>query len=279
MRLRGRLLVENAGATVIRDCGPRKAPGRGRSDEVPQTGVAPPRKGEPGKREVLLSKRTAGFTVFVVMCGSLRSRHKPIIGLAGGIGAGKSMVAGVLAELGAGLIDSDAIGRALLCESAVADTLRGWWGDSILDAEGRIDRRQVGDIVFNDPAQRARLEQLLHPRIERRREVLIEKFQADPGIRAIVLDSPLLFETGLHRCCDAVWFVEADREVRARRVAASRSWTSEESNRREKLHKPLDLKRAEADDTIVNNSGIDDLRPQVARLLSRVLERTPHARP
>ena len=213
------------------------------------------------------------------MCGSLRSRHKPIIGLAGGIGSGKSMVAGVLVELGAGLIDSDTIGRALLGEPAVADTLRGWWGDSILDVEGRIDRKRVGDIVFNDPAQRVRLERLLHPRIEREREVLIERFRADPGTCAIVLDSPLLFETGLHRRCDTVWFVEADREVRARRVAASRRWAPEELERREKLQKSLDFKQAKADDNIVNNSSIDDLRPQVARLLSRGLKRPPHVRP
>ena len=213
------------------------------------------------------------------MCGSRRSRHKPIIGLAGGIGAGKSMVAGILAEFGAGLIDSDSIGRAQLGEPAVVETLSGWWGDSILDAQGGIDRRRVGDIVFADSRERTRLEQLLHPRVLREREALAERFQADAAIYAIVLDSPLLFETGLNHHCDAVWFVDADREVRARRVACSRGWTPEELERREKLQKPLDFKRVGADYSIVNNSGIDDLRSQVARLLSLVLEHRPHAKP
>ena len=204
------------------------------------------------------------------MCRSLRREHKPIIGLAGGIGAGKSMVAKILTESGVGLIDSDAIGRVLLSAPTVIETLKAWWGDSILDADGRIDRQRVGDMVFEDPVQRARLEQLLHPLIVREREALIEQFEADPDIRAIVLDSPLLFETGLNCRCDVVWFVDAERETRTRRVATSRSWSGEELHRREKLQKPLDFKRAKADYNIVNNSDIDDLRHQVVRVLSLV---------
>ncbi|MCK4657897.1 MAG: dephospho-CoA kinase [Phycisphaerae bacterium] len=211
------------------------------------------------------------------MCRSLRCEHKPIIGLAGGIGAGKSVVAGILAKLGAGVIDSDAIGRRLMSEPTVVEVLRSWWGDSIVDAEGGIDRRRIGDIVFADSAQRARLEHLLHPRIVRERELLIERFLADPVVRAVVLDSPLLFETGLDRRCDVVWFVEAERETRTRRVATARSWTPEELRRREKLQKPLDFKRARADCTIVNNSSVDDLRSQVVRLLSLALQETPRA--
>lgn len=212
------------------------------------------------------------------MCRALRSKHKPIIGLAGGIGAGKSVVARILTELGAGLVDSDALGLAVTSAPAVTETLRQWWGDSILDAAGTIDRRRVGDIVFNDAAERIRLEQLLYPSIARERAVLVERFQADPVVRAIVFDSPLLFETGLDRQCDTVWFVEADREVRTRRVTAARGWTPEELGRREKLQKPLDLKRAKADYSIVNNSDIDDLRLQVVRLFNLVLERTPRAK-
>lgn len=198
--------------------------------------------------------------------------------MAGGIGAGKSMVAELLAESGVGLIDSDAIGRALLSDPVVTETLRKWWGSSILDAEGRIDRKQIGDIVFEDSAERARLEELLHPIIVRERERLIERFQSNPVVPAIVLDSPLLFETGLDRRCDVVWFVEADRKVRTRRVAVSRHWAETELGRREKLQKPLDFKRTNADYIIVNNSNVDDLRAQVDHLLKLVLEQAPHAK-
>ncbi|MFH0981762.1 MAG: dephospho-CoA kinase [Planctomycetota bacterium] len=204
---------------------------------------------------------------------------KPIIGLAGGIGAGKSMVARILRDLGAGLVDSDEIGRALMSEAVVVETLRGWWGDTILDAEGRVDRRRLGDMVFGDAARRARLESLLHPRIAQERAGLVEQFQADPAVRAIVFDSPLLFETGLNRECDVVWFVEADPEVRARRVANARGWTPEELERREKLQKSLDFKRTQADDILVNHSDADELRLQVVRLFNRLLGRTPPVKP
>ena len=210
------------------------------------------------------------------MCGFCRTKHKPIIGLAGGIGAGKSSVASILTELGVGLIDSDAISRAQMSGPEVAETLSRWWGDRVLDEHGGIDRKRVGDIVFEDSAERMRLEQLLHPRVVRERTALVERYEADPAIRAIVLDSPLLFETGLDKQCDVVWFVEAEQEVRAERVATSRRWSPEELGRREKLQKPLDFKRANADYRVVNSSGIDDLRPQVVHLLNQALERAPH---
>jgi len=212
------------------------------------------------------------------MCESRPCSGKPVIGLAGGIGAGKSMVAALLAELGAAVVDSDAIARAILSDPGVAETLRNWWGDSVLDAQGRIDRRRVGDRVFTESSCRDRLEQLLHPLVAQERGRLIERYRADPAVRAIVIDSPLLFETGLDRACDVVWFVHAERLIRTERVTASRSWTPEELDRREKLQKPLDFKQAKADYSIVNNSGIDDLRPQVVRLLDLILERTAHTK-
>lgn len=208
------------------------------------------------------------------MCGTRPSERKPIIGLAGGIGAGKSTVARTLAELGAGIVASDEISRSLICRAEVVGVLRQWWGDSILDAEGRVDRQRIGDRVFGDAAQRARLEQLLHPLVAQERGALIKQFQGDAAVRAIVLDSPLLYEAGLDRECDVVWFVEAERGVRARRLEQVRHWSLEELDRREKLQKPLDFKRAKADYRIVNNSSIEDLRLQVARLFSLVVRRT-----
>ena len=210
------------------------------------------------------------------MSGALRSERKPVIGLVGGIGAGKSRVAQILAECGAGVIDSDALSRALLAEPEVVATLRKWWGEAILDREGRIDRGRVGDMVFTNAVERARLEGLLHPRIAQERLARLARFQADPAVRAVVLDSPLLFETGLNRQCDTVWFVDADPEVRAQRVTAGRGWSRAELDRREKLQMPLDLKRGRADSNIVNNSDAAALRAQVVRLFHQVLDQATH---
>ncbi len=198
-------------------------------------------------------------------------RNKPIIGLAGGIGAGKTSVAGVFESLGAAVIDFDGLCHEQLDDPEVITTLRRWWGDFICAANRGIDRQAVASIVFDDAEQLGRLEGLLYPRVGQRREKLTEAYNADPKVRAIVLDAAKLYEAGLHELCDVVVFVDADRSVRLRRVAADRGWTSAELTRRENLQKPLDIKKENADHVVINHSGIDDLRSQIEPVFSSVL--------
>ncbi|MFQ5591009.1 MAG: dephospho-CoA kinase [Phycisphaerae bacterium] len=200
-----------------------------------------------------------------------RKRNKPIIGLVGGIGAGKSSVASILESLGAAVIDSDRLTHDELRDAEVIATLRTWWGARVCPDEGSVDRQAVASIVFDDPAELTRLEALLYPRLARRREELIRVYSADQAVVAIVLDAPKLYEAGLHRLCDAVIFVEADREVRLKRLATSRGWSERQLRKRENLQKSLDEKRAIADYAIVNHSAVADLRPAVERVLAAVL--------
>jgi len=197
-------------------------------------------------------------------------RIKPIIGLVGGIGAGKSSVARILQSLGAAVIDSDLLAHEELADPGVIATLRGWWGDMVCPAQ-EVDRKALAAIVFDDPRELDRLEKLLYPGIHRRRERLVEKFNGDPAVRAIVLDAPKLYEAGLGDYCDAVVFVEADRSVRVRRVADSRGWSEVELRRRENLQNSLDTKRANADHVVINHSSLDRLRTDVERIFSSVL--------
>lgn len=196
--------------------------------------------------------------------------------MAGGIGAGKSTVAAILAELGAGVIDSDRLAREELSDPMVADTVRQWWGPFVCHADGTVDRARVAQIVFGDPRERARLNGLIHPRVARRRDGLLEALEREPTVRAVVIDSPLLFETGLNGICDAVVFVEADRGVRWARVRADRGWSEEEFTHREKSQQSLDRKRERADYIVDSSSGLDTLRFQVERVLSRILGEDPH---
>jgi len=99
--------------------------------------------------------------------------------------------------------------------------------------------------------------------------------RSDPAVRLIVLDSPLLYEAGLADACDAVVFVEADRDVRRARVQAARQWSEQEFDRREKSQAPLDSKRRRADYVLDGNSGLDELRHQVKHLISRILHEEP----
>lgn len=199
------------------------------------------------------------------------NQRKPIVGLAGGIGAGKSTVARIMGELGGWVIDADALAREALNRPEVRDRLVGWWGRGILDAEGRADRRRIAARVFEDPAERRRLEDLIHPIVSAERDREIERAQADAEARFIVLDVPLLFEVGLEKRCDRIVFVDADEAVRLERVA-ERGWDAEELRRREKNQRPLDSKRRAAHNVIVNNGSEAECYRQVRRLLSDFLD-------
>ena len=199
------------------------------------------------------------------------TRRKPVIGLAGGIGAGKSQVARILGELGAAVIDSDALAGEALDDEEVIAAIRSAWGAAVLTADGRVDRTKLRR-VFDHRNERRRLEALIHPRVARQREALVAHYGADPRVAAIVLDSPLLFEAGVAASCDAIVFVDCDDAVRQARVAASRGWTPQQLQAREKAQKPLDFKKRRADYVVSNNSTVDELRRQVTELFPRLID-------
>ena len=191
-----------------------------------------------------------------------------ILGIAGGVGAGKSTVAGILAGLGCVVADSDALGREALRDPKLRDEILSWWGPDVLDASGEIDRAAVARIVFARPEQRRRLESLVHPWIRLRRLALFE--QAPPGTPALVIDAPLLFEADLDRECTAVIFVETDRPQRLGRLTDSRGWHETDLARREESQLSLDDKRARSDYVVINNGDLDELSEQIHRILNEL---------
>lgn len=203
---------------------------------------------------------------------------KPIIGLTGGIGSGKSFIAGLFAELGCAVIDADAQVRGAYDDPAVRQTLRDWWGADMLKSDGSVDRAAIAQRIFSDPADRTRLEGLLHPMVDvaRRRQMGI--LATDPGTIAFVWDTPLLFEAGLNTQCDAVVFVDAPRQTRLARVIESRHWDEAELLRRENLQWPLDKKREISQYIVCNTADADEARSQVRLVLSRILERASKGR-
>lgn len=190
-----------------------------------------------------------------------------VIGLLGGVAAGKSTVAGILAEHGFEVLDADALARAAVEREDVARRIRERFGAGVLDAEGRIDRGRLAEIVFADPNARADLEAIVHPVVRRGLEDRLAA--ARSAGRSVVLDVPLLLESGLAERCDALWFVDADQETRRRR-ARVRGWSEGELERREAHQKALSVKRNRADATIHNDRSIQDTRRQVAEVLARL---------
>lgn len=196
---------------------------------------------------------------------------KPIIGIAGGIGSGKSFVARLFGELGCFVIDSDELVRLAYQETAVRKTLRRWWGDVVFRPDGEINRSEIARRIFSDPAEKQRLEQLLHPLANSKRDRLMESVENISQVLAYVWDTPLLFETDLNRQCDAVVYVEAPLEARLARVAETRGWGGDELARREKLQLPLDKKQELSDYVIRNTADAGETRSQVREVLSRIL--------
>lgn len=197
---------------------------------------------------------------------------RPIIGIVGGIGSGKSTVAAILRDLGCVVADSDQFARDALRDPAIRSRIIEWWGDDVLDpSTGEIDRKRVAAIVFAEPVQRKRLEGLTHPWIERRRREVFANAPADA--KALVIDAPLLLEAGLGRECDAVIFVDTPAKIRSQRVSDHRGWSASQWNAREAAQMPLDEKRRMAHHVVVNGGDLKALRAAVARTLDQIVAR------
>jgi dephospho-CoA kinase len=196
---------------------------------------------------------------------------KPIIGVVGGIGSGKSFVAKLFTELGCMVLDADEQVRQAYKDYRVKQAVKHWWGNMVFNPDGEIDRSAVARKVFTRPDELRRLEQLLHPMVTEARERAMKAHADDPQVVAFVWDIPLLLETGLKEQCDAVVFVDAPPQQRLARLADARGWDATELESREKLQMPLDKKREISDYVIVNTAGVDDVHAQVREVLSRIL--------
>ena len=196
---------------------------------------------------------------------------KPIVGLAGGIGSGKSFVARLFGEMGCRVIDSDALAGKAYQDPRVREALREWWGPEVIAADGRVNRSAIARRIFGNPEDRARLQALIHPIVDAARQRELESAASDPAVLAFVWDSPLLFETQLNRACDAIVFVDAPAQERIERVGQTRGWAADEWARRENLQWPLDKKRELSDYVVNNTADAAQVRDQVRELFPRIL--------
>lgn len=198
-----------------------------------------------------------------------RPRTPVVIGIVGGIAAGKSAVAERFAAHGLDHVDADRVARAVSQRKDVLAEVAAAFGPAVVHG-GALDRAAMAALVFRDPSARTRLEAILHPRI--RQDLLAELAAAKAAGRSALLDVPLLFENGLSEHCDHVVFVDAPDAVRSTR-AASRGWADGELARREAAQLPLADKRARADFAIDNGGDRATMAVQVASLLRQLAER------
>jgi dephospho-CoA kinase len=186
------------------------------------------------------------------------------VGLTGGIGAGKSAVAAVLARHGAVVIDADKLAREVV-EPGTPGLARvvEEFGPEVLRPDGSLDRDRLGEIVFSDPERRQRLNAIVHPLVRRRSAALIDAAGPDS---VVVQDIPLLVENGLAPQFPLVIVVEAPMEVRLQRLIYDRGMTPEQARARLAAQATDEQRRAVADVVIVNDGTLTDLAAKVDEL-------------
>jgi dephospho-CoA kinase len=192
------------------------------------------------------------------------------VGLTGGIGSGKSVASSMFAELGAAVVDTDEISRALTAPGGAAiRPIRESFGPEYVAADGGLDRARMRNLVFGDADAKRRLEGILHPRIRDRMRADVAAAR-QPYVIAVI---PVLFETGV--CLDLlqrVLVVDCEESEQVRRASARSGLSAQEVRSIMAAQLPRAERLKRADDVLVNDGSIEALRSRVAGLHARYLK-------
>lgn len=193
-----------------------------------------------------------------------------VIGLTGGIASGKSLVAAFLKQLGAEIIDADAVGHQVIMpgKPAYGDLIETF-GRTILNEDGTVDRKKLGAVVFDDPEKLRLLNKITHLRIFIEIEEKLNSIRGALPHTVVVVEAALLFEIGLDSLVDEIWVVEADPEVQVRRLMKRNNLTEEEAWDRVNAQMPSVSRIARADRVVYNNSGVEELFRKVLEIWER----------
>jgi dephospho-CoA kinase len=202
-----------------------------------------------------------------------KSKKKPIIGILGGISSGKSTVAAEFAKLGCKVIDADKIVHDLLQKTGLRKKITTLFGQAILNSVGEIDNQKLAKVVFADTEKLLSLNKIIHPLVLERTEELIERYNLQSRIKAIVLDMPLLAEVGWAKRCDRLIFVNCKRKIRIDRAKKMKGFDENQIKIRENFQISLDKKASIADNVIDNNSDFQALVRQVADIFSYIVNK------
>ena len=197
----------------------------------------------------------------------------PVIGMLGGIGSGKSTMARQFGRLGCAVIDADAIAHDVLKRPEIIAAIAERFGPGVLDPAERIDRVALAERVFERQEDLAFLNALVHPRVLERCEQLIARYRADNCVPSVILDMPLLLETGWEKKCDFLVFVECDRSKRLERIRKKGKIDEKQLKKRENFQISLDKKKEIAHYMIYNNSDESDSAEQIAQLFSIIAKK------
>ena len=198
-----------------------------------------------------------------------------VVGLTGGVGAGKSTVSDLLADHGAVIVDADAIAHAVVEPGTSGfQQILDAFGDEVLYYDGMLDRKALAALVFRDDAARKQLESIIHPLV-RQQSDLMTALADDDAI--VVHDVPLLAETARFEAYDVIVVVDAPEDVRIARLLQSRGWDVSTAQARINAQASREDRLAIADEVIVNTGDVGELKDQVDQLWERLVTRRDDA--
>jgi dephospho-CoA kinase len=178
-----------------------------------------------------------------------------IAGLTGGIASGKSTVSGFLCDAGARIIDADEIARAVVKQGTPAyDEICSFFGRTILREDSQIDRERLGNIIFNAPDKKARLNAIVHPRVFEQSAQMIDQIAAETPDAVVIMDVPLLFETGMEKDLALVIVVYLPEPLQLERLMKRDGIDEKAAMARIRAQMPIEEKRKRAT-IVIDNSG------------------------
>lgn len=190
-----------------------------------------------------------------------------IIGITGGSGAGKSTVSKLFEERGVYVTDADIAAREIVKKGQPAlQEIAETFGEGVINDDGTLARRALGDIVFSSPQSLKKLNEIMHPRIA---EYIKSRINEHKGELALI-DGAALIESGIDRMCDYMCVVIADKQTRIERICARDGLSHEQAQARIEAQQPDEFYTSRADFIICNNGGDDELEAQVESILNEI---------
>jgi dephospho-CoA kinase len=192
-----------------------------------------------------------------------------IIGLTGSIASGKSTVSVMLEELGYPIVDGDKVARLVVEPgSETLQKIEALFGKEMILPDGTMDRKKVGELIFNDPASRRKLNDIIHPAIRMEMMRQLGEFLAQ-GYKTVIMDIPLLFESRLQHMVDKVLVVSVTEENQLKRLMERNGLTEKQARARIASQLPMSVKEEGADAVIYNNGTIEETKWQLNRILEQ----------
>ncbi len=195
-----------------------------------------------------------------------------LVGLTGGIATGKSTVSAMFAHLGAKIVDADLLAREVVMPGQPAlDEIVREFGPEVLQADGHLDRKRLGALVFNEPERRKRLEAITHPAIALRQQRILSVYEEEVFEGIVIWDAALLVETGGAKRMDKLVVVSTDHVTELARLIARDGMTEEEARGRIATQMPVAEKAKVADYVIDNGGSRAETERQVREVYAKLL--------